>query len=168
VLYSSPAQRWEEYIGEPGTTEVVDDVIKSYDKGYLLSGGFEKNNIIKGLILKTDINGQVLWNKEIHHELYDLQVYSTVKDNEGNIYACGVIILDDTWPLIIKLDACGELQWCRVYINNNHDYGWANDILLTSDNQLLVLLFLNKIGPDIEQRILPINKTPAHPMSGGA
>ncbi|MCB2208021.1 MAG: T9SS type A sorting domain-containing protein [Bacteroidetes bacterium] len=154
MLYSSPAQRWEEYIGEPGTTEVAKDVIDCYDQGYLLSGGFEKHNIIRGWFIKTDINGQILWDKEVHHAVYDLQLFSTVQDDQGYTYACGVIILDDTWPLIMKLDACGELQWCKVYRNNNYDWGWASDILITNENKLIVLTTLQSIGNSNEQIFL--------------
>ena len=60
------SQKWSETYGNSYTEEYFHDVIECYDKGYLISGA---NDIspYPNLLIKTDINGSVLWEKTIQH-----------------------------------------------------------------------------------------------------
>ena len=42
---------------------VCEDFSESYDKGYIMAGKYGPNYVHYVWLLKTDINGQILWNK---------------------------------------------------------------------------------------------------------
>ncbi|MBE9491766.1 MAG: hypothetical protein IMY70_02685, partial [Bacteroidetes bacterium] len=116
-------------------------IVESYDKGYLLSGKHGANYSKYNWLIKTDINGEILWEKTIGDGIHTITMIEMVQNNEGAIYLCGgsryVDPIGD--PLIIKLDSCGEKEWCKIfYTQDNHDY--SQSICLTPDQGCAVTL----------------------------
>lgn len=133
------SQKWEHIYGYPGTSESFKDIIEFYDKGYLLSGSYEQEH--GNWLIKTDINGNMIWEKILKWE--DVSVYRTsvVQDDNGNIIAASNTAGGTTglWPLIVKIDPCGEKIWCRVFPNYDYMFGSYQDVLVLDNNDILAL-----------------------------
>ena len=134
-------QRWEVYLGTSNRKDYADDLIETYDKGYFLVGGYDG---INGLSIKTDINGTVLYEKDIQSS-DDMTVMAAAQDTNGNIYQCGYLVIGErSWPYIAKYDSCGNKQWCRVYFGEpEYTSGWASDIVFGDNGEIIVLTYLN-------------------------
>ncbi len=79
------------------------------------------------ILTKTDINGNVLWKKTFGHDSYGSAFYiinktagkgcilsgSTTKYYNSNNYKD---------PLFVKLNSCGEIEWCTVLISPDNNY----------------------------------------------
>jgi Secretion system C-terminal sorting domain len=133
------SQRWDHIFGESNTSESFKDIIVSYDQGYIISGYYEA--LQANWIFKTDINGNVLWEKFLtwdETKIYDGHI---MQDKQGNLVIVSLIFNETVgmWPLVSKLDACGEKFWCRVFPNANYTYGYYTDILLLNNNNILAL-----------------------------
>jgi hypothetical protein len=105
------------------------DLIETYDKGYLICGSIDKNAYLYkfGWLIKTDINGNLLWDKKFgdyHFENFFMDFDKTT-DN-GYIIAGGTAQYDVQWdPLFIKLDPCGEIEWCKIFLSPNDNTALA-------------------------------------------
>ena len=113
----------------------------SYDKGYLLSGWEEPNYPQYVWLLKTDINGSILWEKFIGDNI-NSSVLDRFKQNaNGKIFLSGGIISTyGTDPVIIKLNACGEKEWCRV-ISTTSDNDFFRSIVTTQDGGCAAIIY---------------------------
>ncbi|MBM3437059.1 MAG: hypothetical protein FJY07_12685, partial [Bacteroidetes bacterium] len=132
------AQKWANVIGQPGIDEYSQRVIEHYDKGYLITGGITPVENTHGLLIKTDINGIVLWDKIIgvpDQVLFEKIIY----DEEGNLYILGVTTqqIDPLWPMVLKLNPCGELLWCTQLYFDEFMYGFFTDAILLENGDLL-------------------------------
>ncbi len=139
IAGSSYAQKWQQTFGNPGIDEDVKDVMESYDKGYLLNGDYELYD--GNWLIKTDINGNLLWDKIFIWDESWLYWGRVAQDNEGYMvvtYQIASITLG-TWPLVVKLDPCGEKLWCRVFADYDYMHGFPRDILILENGDVLVL-----------------------------
>ncbi len=129
------AQKWVHSIGQPNQYEASRRVIEHYDKGYLISAQLEEH----GWLIKTDINGNVLWNKEIGAGSDQIITEKTMYDDQGNLYIFGLLWgdLESFYPLIIKLNPCGELQWCRLLYFEEYMFGSFYDGILLENGDLI-------------------------------
>lgn len=138
------AQKWQHIIGYPGTLEEGRELIEHYDNGYLITSirsyGGENNH---GWLVKTDINGEVLWDKQISVSPDIVLIDKTLYDEDGNIYIFGLIEQDTeyNWPLLVKLNACGEKEWCKNLYNPDFYYGFFKDAMLLDNGDLLGLAY---------------------------
>ncbi len=129
VAYTMNTSAQNEWIKIYGKNEraIVSQVIETYDKGYLLSGSNRYyNHLIKNaFIIKTDINGEILWKKTIG---------GGTNDHIGGLWSAqtydgGYILLGSTYNFsyphkdvfIMKLNACGEREWCKAFVDSNMD-----------------------------------------------
>jgi Secretion system C-terminal sorting domain len=147
LFYLSHSQRWEKVYGKPNTSESFRDLAKGYDNGLVVSSSFE--NPQANWIFKTDVNGNILWDKFLlwdNTSVYpgyikqakngDLIIASNINSNENGY-----------WPLMVKLNSCGEKLWCRVFhVPNDIDYGL--DILKINEGMLIALI--RYYGTDIQ------------------
>ena len=124
-LYS---QSWPRVYGNY-ISAVTGWIIEDYDKGYLMSGWIYKDNSLTkyGWIIKTDVNGNILWDKKFGSGEYRMCFFEIEKTNDGGIIICGATgkynSLGYNDPLFIKLDACGEIEWCTVFKSPDNNYG---------------------------------------------
>jgi len=112
---------------------------------------FQKQDILlsKGdwdiFTAKYNDKGKLIWVKPIGDEYYD-KSYSTITDNDENIYICGNINVDNEYSYITsdvslnifvaKYDKSGKQLW----LNNidGSDYDRANDIALDDSNNIYI------------------------------
>ncbi len=106
-------------------------VFEGYDKGYVIGGGFVSGVIPKkGMIIKTDINGEMLWYKTVSNvnDVTDIRDINQTYDD-------GIILTGITGeqtnqhnPFIMKLNKCAEPEWCRIYNTPNPNDEWGQAI----------------------------------------
>ncbi|MBE9492319.1 MAG: hypothetical protein IMY70_05490 [Bacteroidetes bacterium] len=145
TILTTFSQKWEHTIGQPNHYEASRRVIEHYDKGYVISAQYDD----LGWLVKTDINGNVLWDKVLGIDPDQVITEKTIFDEQGNMYLFGTMLQDiePFWPLVIKLNACGEKQWCKLMYQNEYEYGSFSDALLLENGDLLALANM----PDAEQ-----------------
>jgi len=133
------SQRWEHIYGNPGTNESPIDVLQGYDNGLIISSSYESPQ--SNRIFKTDNNGYILWEKYITWENKSVYPGYIKQDLNGNIIIASSIsgFENTTWPLMIKLDSCGEKEWCRVFPKEGYEYGYYMDVLLLDNGDFLAL-----------------------------
>lgn len=125
---------------------------ESYDHGYILSGKHGANYSEFNWLLKTNINGEILWEKTIGNGVNSIALHDLNQDNSGNIYLGGSTKAYDPEgdPLVLKLNSCGEKEWCRIfYTENNHDF--SSCFTITPEGNIVSVLLLTNPEPWVER-----------------
>ena len=123
-------------------TVIPYQVKETYDHGILIGAAIDYVGIYKiGWIIKTDINGIVLWEKQLGNgsHMWLLQGLDTTKDG-GIIISGRCDTLGQHFdPFLMKLNPCGEIEWCRFFHTaNKADYGMKVKSL--ADGSYLMLI----------------------------
>jgi len=148
VLTSVEAEaqnRWQKIyhddIDAPG-----ESVIESYDHGYFLLGRHGANYPSYNWLIKTDINGELLWEKTIGDGLTTLVLGELAQNSYGELYLVGASSFYHEYkdPIILKLDSCGEKEWCKVFSYPDNMYDFADCVVVTPDEGAAVTI--NLIG----------------------
>jgi len=150
--FSSRSQKWENLIGIPGREDFPMNILEHHDGGYLISGNiYWGGDNSHGWLIKTDINGQIIWDKVITTLPSKALIFKTLFDSTGNIYIFGWLLQNQPheFPFVVKLDACGELLWCRMLAIEGYEYGFATDAIFLDNGDLLSLVFLT--DPDYKK-----------------
>jgi hypothetical protein len=111
------------------------------DGGYIIpgihriDGGFEDYD---GLVIRTDNQGTVLWQKILGGNLFD-QLYSAKQTEDLGFIITGSTRLDDEedremW--LVKLDQWGEVEWSQAYGGDYENQGYS--VLETEDDGFIV------------------------------
>jgi hypothetical protein len=135
------SQSWPKIYGD-NISAYGRDVLESYDKGYLICGSIDKNpELFKfGWLIKTDINGNIIWNKKFgdyHVENFFIDFDKT--DDQGLIISGSTAQEDNARdPLFAKLDPCGEIEWCKIFLSD--DMNHATGVIHLPDGQFLGML----------------------------
>jgi hypothetical protein len=128
--YSIKAQTWLRIFQDIHNSN-ADYVIENYDKGYLLIGSI---NYIYTWLIKTDINGNMLWNKKFgdgQHELIPVNIESTL--DHGYIIGANTSKYSTNDACIFKLNSCGELEWCNVIYTPSFGFDYGGQAKPTPD-----------------------------------
>ncbi len=147
MLYGSIAfsQTWERIIGMQNRPEAFQNFCESYDQGFLVLGIKEFSPDLKGFVVKTDINGYPLYELTLGinntQKTVPQQLYST---NDGGMIICGA---HEKWSSIedvgiIKLNACGDLEWCKIWRTDDFS-DWGNEIHQLDDGGYIMLAHRN-------------------------
>ena len=153
VSITTQGQKWQHTFGYPGTSEDSRELIEHYDHGYIVTSCQSSGTQGHGWLVKTDINGNMLWDIEIGINPDIVIPAKTLFDEEGNIYIFGLLKqnLPMEYPLVVKLDACGELLWCRLLALEGYEFGFATDAIILDNGDLLSLVFLT--DPDYKKMV---------------
>lgn len=124
--------------------------VNSYDKGSVFLIGPSFLDYKYSIIVKTDINGNVLWDKYIGNGQYTFMIgqIDQTKDN-GLIYCSGFDKYDPTGysdPCLIKFDPCGEIQWCSV-INTPGIFDGSRRVRQTPEGDYVLLTSYSDTNP---------------------
>lgn len=148
ALFSYSQNNWPKKYGD-NYNVYSNDVFETYDKGYLLVGNFGEGGLTRnGWIIKTDINGEVLWNKRIGVDP-QCPIYKVTIGKDGNFYIIGSSYKLDSRSdaMIMKLNPCGEEEWCKIFhVPNDPEYG-VGICQLPSGN---LIALINYYGTDIQ------------------
>jgi hypothetical protein len=130
---------WERWFFGPPHYETTTGVkhVEYYDKGYLLGTSFGEDWGEYAKLIKTDINGYYLWDRT-----FDTLVFNRVRgisvSDDGSIYCVGFFELNGlSNPWVFKLNACGEMLWCRIFEWDNVCYG--KNIEIDRNGDIVVL-----------------------------
>jgi hypothetical protein len=116
------AQLWPKTYQGNYNNVSASDMTESYDKGYLLlSNCSESNQYYDHIwVTKTDINGNILWDKKIGNSSYGIESLGFKQTRDGGLILAGSRQNSGSndWdydPCIIKLNACGEIEWAKWF-----------------------------------------------------
>ena len=137
------SQTWPKIYINPGMHSSGIVAYETYDNGIIiLSENFQSGSglINSGRLIKTDINGNVLWERMLGKPdsyLSTVDNMSTTNDS-GLLIAMATRLLEPNPndilgdPVFLKLNTCGQLDWCTlISINGTSNSG--TDIVETND-----------------------------------
>jgi hypothetical protein len=142
ITQAIKGQDWPKIYG--GNFDVyVNRIIEDYDYGYLIGGDVLKNfNTFKyAWIIKTDINGDELWDKKFGNGTDQNYLGSCAKSADQGLIACGNTTIEDYQfdPFFFKLNTCGEVDWCKILLSEG--YNDANDVIAIEDGYIGLLQY---------------------------
>ena len=155
-VYQTNAQNWPKSF----SGIYAKCLVESYDNGYYITG--PKSNYKLSWILKTDINGSLIWSKIIGSNQY-ICIVSSIEPTEdgGFIISGGMQKYDPTSgmdPFLIKLNSCGSIEWCKV-INTSYSYDWAIYAKTTTQNEILVLTINSAPNPNYHTQLFKFSNS---------
>ena len=145
VIMLSYGQEWPKIFGD-NIHVSCRDIDEDYDKGLLLTSyTYNNSGALKyGWLFKTDINGVVLWEKKFGADSYIVSFTCLEKTFDGGMIISGFINKYDpnglSEPLFLKLNYCGEVEWCRVISSDFEFNTYARSIVQLSDSGYLGLM----------------------------
>jgi Caspase domain len=128
--------------------EEANAVIQTLDGGYAIVGysnspdpsNSSENGGKDGWLIKTDKNGEALWNKNIGTPKDDV-FYGITEDENGNLYIVGS---SSDKPYLVKTDAWGNIKYKKTIGSTDPSVvGAANAILYKAPNITLTGFELN-------------------------
>lgn len=127
-------------------------VIETYDKGYLIISNIDIANYHRYIwLIKTDIDGNVLWEKKIGEGSYRYYIDDINQTYDGGyilIFRCSKYDIDYD-PVVMKLDPCAEIEWCTTLHSDGFNRGVK--VIQTPDSSYLALSMYH--SPDWAERI---------------
>ena len=105
------------------------DIVDLNSDGFMLVGARDRyqNGKKNALIIRTDKNGNKVWEKELIDELnLDEIAYSVSEDIFGNFFVCttknSLSNKNSYFPEIIKIDRMGNIDWQKKFESNGAVY----------------------------------------------
>jgi len=162
TFHTSFPQTWPKYYGKPNSYDYADDIAEHYDQGYVICGNIltTRNETTQySWVIKTDINGDTLWEKIITNEQEFIRTLSIENTSDGGMLLCGLSYVSSTvsYPYVMKLNPCGEKNWCKLF-STTYPNSWAQDIKETPDGEIIVLV--NQFGENPEETMHLFKLTP--------
>lgn len=147
-FFNANAQVWPKYYGQQNRREYARKIIETYDNGYLILGEFFNTSYSKrwAWIIKTDINGNILWEKIFENSQSYTNLGSVLQSNDGGYFFCGTVAALNgvNLPVVVKLNACGEKEWCKIFGRNPNTLPYIQDIKETESGDIVLLV--NQFG----------------------
>ncbi len=136
------AQDWPKIYGD-NFHSLINDLSESYDKGFYLTAFTYDNQGIPeyGWIIKTDVNGNILWDKKYGDGSYMNWFSSSSMTSDNGLIISGITSKyssGDNDPLFMKTTTCSEIEWCKVFVCPDQNYG--SDVLQMEDGSYIGLL----------------------------
>jgi len=161
--YFSFSQTWPKIYGEPDRMDFSYDIEESYDMGYFILGGYDNSYYFPKYtwLIKTDINGNSLWEKILKCDGF-VKSFALEPTLDGGLLICGGILLNDYgllyFPFLIKLNACGEKEWCKVFADGLDELPWAQDVKETSSGNIILLINQYGESPEETMHLFKLNE----------
>lgn len=132
---------WERWYGEANRHENPWHYNHSshYDGG-LLTLLYPDQDAFLTSILKTDVNGNLRWVKQFNASV-KVAIASISISSDGGVLGAGQFKEEGKWanPLILKLNVCGELEWCTKI--SFIEYSYAVDIKEDNNGDYIALIY---------------------------
>lgn len=132
-------------------------ITNPYDPGILVAGKHGSNYVSFNWLIKTDVNGSILWNKTIGHQASNIQISTISYNKSGELFLGGLTGFynnEDYDPLVMKLNSCGEKEWCKVFFAEGNNF--ITTLEITEDEGCVVLI--RQLNPDITKDRLSLAK----------
>ncbi len=150
------AQEWIKYFA---TGSYSSYCIENYDKGYILAGSVNYGKY--GWVIKTDINGNKLWDIKIGDGIQYTNTNNIERTSDYGYILCGstrIFNSPHSDPYIMKLNKCGELEWCKGIVYDNSGDG-AISVKPTSDGGYVLTALFYGNNPDDLIRMFKFDNT---------
>jgi hypothetical protein len=140
------SQAWPQYYSQDNAYDRSYDIIETYDNGYIMAGNFQTNDGNEfhqwSWIIKTDINGNILWDKVIEGGDQWVIAAAVEQTSDGGILTCGWVWseLENYDPYVLKLNSCGDKEWCTIFAGSSEITPWADDLVETPSGDIIVLI----------------------------
>lgn len=110
-----PVEEWNRTYGGSGT-DVIRSVQQDLDGGFVSAGsttsyGASGDDV---WVIKTDINGTILWNKTFGGNGRDI-AYCIVRTSDGGYALAGSIGISVSGAWVIKIDSSGNESWNKTF-----------------------------------------------------
>tara|TARA_B110000908_G_C10179118_1_gene414742 strand:- start:39 stop:1214 length:1176 start_codon:yes stop_codon:yes gene_type:complete len=109
-------------------------LILTNDDGIVIVG---KTNSNKGVLIKVDSEGEILWNEEYQYDDFQTFFYKGVETPDNGFIITGSTNISDDdehyQALVIKTNSFGEEQWAEQF-EFDDDESYVGGIFCTSDN----------------------------------
>jgi hypothetical protein len=139
------SQEWIRTFSNSNKSVITKHILECYDHGYLIGAdivaGYGGGLLKTGWILKLDVNGNVLWDRKLGNGVNMWEIEGIDETPDGGMIVTGYSdSLDSAWfdPWVVKLNACGEIEWCRIFHSENLNGG--HDIISLLDNSYVFLV----------------------------
>ena len=165
AAYAQGGHGWENYHGGVGDDE-ASSILELRDQGYILVGNtnsgtdLEQSNIY---VIRTDVDGKVLWEKDIPLDGVDLTEEfgnGIIEAHGGGFIIVGTTNLGGTSGgrdvLLMKIDSLGNKQWEQFYGDDNDDEGFG---IARTDDGGYVITGTTYIGAPFENDDVFVVKT---------
>ena len=143
------AQEWIRHYGY-GQRPFSSYCIENYDKGYILAGSVNYGKY--GWIIKTDVNGNQLWDIKIGDGINLTNTANIEQTPDHGFIVCGTT---DNFnpphsdPYVMKLNNCGELEWCKAILYDNNSDGSISVKPTADGGYVLAALFYGNNQEDL-------------------
>lgn len=146
----SLSQEWKQVYGDDINC-TSNSLIELYDKGYLFGAQImDSQGVSKvGWLFKTDINGNVIWEKKVDIVGNNTFIYDITQTIDNGIIIIGSTKKYDPLydPYILKLNACGEKEWCKI-LNTPNDKDYGSKIIQHPNGCYYCLVHYTGINPN--------------------
>lgn len=134
---------WERWYGEPNRHENPWHYQHAahYDHGLLLLS-YPDQNPYATILQKTDVNGKIIWTRYINASFQHALATITTSEN-GDIYIGGSHVRSNGVEnaLIIKLNSCGDLEWCKRFYIDPLKLSFLWDISIDKNGDIIGLIY---------------------------
>ncbi len=138
----------------------ANSIIQAQDKSIVVGGFYlqkRRNRNTNGLIMKTDIEGKVIWQKEYGGIGTEI-INEIVETNEGGYVAVGFSDTNEDaekeiW--FINVDSKGELLYEAKFVDSEEDV--ANSVIKTYDGNFVIVGYGN-YGSRKEIRLIKVDR----------
>jgi len=141
-LNNSISQNWEKIYGISDRFDEFKNLTETYDGGFMLLGAYNYFPDTRGWLIKTDINGNKLYEITIgiSNEIMQCSYPNFIEiTSDGGYIICGSY---ERWTLndigITKHNACGDLEWCNVFRTDDSP-DWGVEIQQLQDGGYIML-----------------------------
>jgi|GEM_PF-4045080 len=128
-------------IDSPGaySSEEIEAVIQTSDLGIVSAGfsdGFSVNGDGDGIVIKTNLNGQIEWIK-VYGDTTSNMAIDIKETSDGSFIFGGWTMTGGNYDFwVVKLDSTGNIQWEKRFGGSGDDQVWSVDV--ASDGYLVV------------------------------
>ena len=129
LFINSYCQTWPKIYGGD-SYNWCDGLIETYDKGFLINVQVDPGPSVSqmyGWLIKTDINGNILWQKSVLSSAYLLSFLGIDNTSDGGFIVAGAtnkLDNENADIMYMKFNSCGQKEWCSILsTHGNPDYG---------------------------------------------
>ena len=93
-------------------------------------------------LIKTDINGNLLWHKSFTiNGIKSIGVDNIVQSTDGNYFIlANSYQYNQSDPIVMKLNPCGEIEWLKMFYTPSNPNDWCMFITLSPDGGCTLLI----------------------------
>jgi len=147
LSFSCFSQTWPKIYGD-NIDAGPRKVIETYDKGYLIISNIYISDYYRYIwLIKTDINGEIIWDKKIGEGSYRYYIDDINQTYDGGyilIFRCSKYDIDED-PVVMKLNACAEIEWCTTLHTDGYNRGVK--VIQAPDSNYLALSMYHSPQP---------------------